>query len=377
MKPQPLMRRSSFSLWGLLEVAAVIGCLATVTGFLGRCWWIFELTCHFRLHLAGALGALAVLWAMKRRWRMVALCSAGAAVNAVLVWALLWPTDQNAPPGGPRLRLAAINVHTENERSDLVLEFLRRADADVILLMEVNERWMNALAPLRTNYPQLIAESRADNFGIALFSRLPLTNQAVVEFGLAEVPSVVATIAVGGQSVFLLGTHPLPPGSAESARLRNEQFREIAARIRRCGMPAIVLGDLNATAGSPYFSELLRDSGLKNTSQGRGLFGSWPAWLPFARIALDHCLVSASIRVLDKQLGPRVGSDHLPVLVEVQIPSPRRSEAEAGPNWNAIDGTGPLSDPKIPAGITAGGAGENDHDLSSQRWSPPEKRMRH
>ncbi len=369
MKPQPHMRRSSFSLWGLLEVAAVIGCLATVTGFLGRCWWIFELTCHFRLHLAGALGALAVIWAMKRRWRMVALCSAGAAVNTVLVLVLLWPADQSAPPGGQRLRLAAINVHTENERSDLVLEFLRRADADVILLMEVNERWMNALAPLRTNYPQVIAESREDNFGIALFSRLPLTNQAVVECGQAEVPSVVATITVGGQNVFLLGTHPLPPGSAENARLRNEQFREIAARIRRCGMPAIVLGDLNATAGSPYFNELVRDSGLHNTSQGRGLFGSWPASLPCARIGLDHCLVSASIFVIAKQLGPRVGSDHLPVLVEVQIPSPRQSEAEPGTNWNAIDRTGPGSDPPIPAGTswrTAGGAAENDHDVSSQ-----------
>ncbi len=299
-----------------------MACLATLTGFLGRRWWVFELTSHFRLHLTLLLGALALVWAGKRRWRMAAICGGGAAVNAVLVLCLLWPEEKTVKAAGPRLRLVALNVHTENERSDLVLEFLRRTDADVILLMEVNARWMNALKSLRTNYPQVIAEPREDNFGIALFSRLPLTNSEVVEFGKAEVPSIAATIEVGGQNVFLLGTHPLPPGSAENARRRNEQFREISARIRRCAMPALVLGDLNSTPWSPYFADLLRDSRLKNTSQGRGLFGSWPAWLPFAQIALDHCLVSDSIRVIKKQLGPQVGSDHLPVVVELQIPIP-------------------------------------------------------
>lgn len=322
MTPQPPPPSSSLSVWGLLEVGAVLACLATLTGFLGRLWWILELTSHFRLHLALSLGALAAVWAMKRRWRMTAICGAAAAANALLVLFLLWPAGKPVATAGPRLRLVALNVHTANERSDLVREFLRRTDADVILLMEVNERWMDALKSLRTNYPQVIAEPREDNFGIALFSRLPLTNGAVVEFGKAEVPSIAATIAVGGQNIFLLGTHPLPPGSAETARRRNEQFQEIAARLRRCARPAIVLGDLNSTPWSPYFSELLRDSGLKNTSQGRGLFGSWPAWLPSARIALDHCLVSTSIRVLNQQLGPRVGSDHLPVMIDLQIPMP-------------------------------------------------------
>jgi endonuclease/exonuclease/phosphatase (EEP) superfamily protein YafD len=321
--PQPT-RSSRLTVWGLLEVGAVLACLATVTGFLGRLWWVFELASHFRVQLTLLLGVLAVVWAIKRRWRMTVICGAAAVVNASLVFFLLWPEEKTAAAGGPRLRLVAINVHTENERSDLVLDFLRGTDADVILLMEVNRRWIDALKSLRTNYSQVIAEPREDNFGIALFSRLPLTDSKVIEFGNAEVPSIAATIAVGGQSIFLFGTHPLPPGSAENARRRNEQFREIATRVRRCGMPAIVLGDLNSTPWSPYFKDLLRESGLKNTSQGRGLFGSWPAWMQFARISLDQCLVTAPIRVLNKHLGPPVGSDHLPVVVEVQLPAAER-----------------------------------------------------
>lgn len=314
------------TVWGLLEVGVVLACLATITGFLGRLWWLFELTSHFRLHLAIALGALAVIWVRKQRWRMAAICGAATAVNAGLVFFLLWPDAHPAATAGPRLRLIALNVHTANERNDLVLDFLRRTEADVILLMEVNERWMSALGSLHTNYPHGLAEPREDNFGIALFSRLPLTNSVVVEFGKAELPSIATTIAVGGQSVFLLGTHPLPPGSAEYARLRNEQLREIAVHVRRQTMPAIVLGDLNTTPWSPYFSELRRDGGLKNTSQGRGLYGSWPAWMPCARISLDHCLATPSIHVIKKQPGPQVGSDHLPLVIELQI-SPHENGA--------------------------------------------------
>ena len=198
MTPQPAPRSASLTVWGLLEVGAVLACLATATGFLGPLWWIFELTSHFRLHLVLLLVALAVVWALKRRWRMTAVCGVAAAVNAALVLSLLWPGAKTVATPGPRLRLVVLNVHAENERSDLVLEFLRRTEADVILLMEVNERRMNALGSLRTSYPQVIAEPREDNFGIALFSRLPLSNGEVVEFGEAEMPSIAATISAGG-----------------------------------------------------------------------------------------------------------------------------------------------------------------------------------
>jgi endonuclease/exonuclease/phosphatase (EEP) superfamily protein YafD len=106
------------------------------------------------------------------------------------------------------------------------------------------------------------------------------------------------------------------------ARLRNGQLRAIAARAKKSNAPVIVLGDLNFTPWSPYFRELLRDGGLRNTSQGHGLHASWPALLPMGRIPLDHCLVSPEIRVSNKQVGPYIGSDHLPVMVEVLVPPP-------------------------------------------------------
>lgn len=318
MKPPPA-QRNLISFTGLIEICGAGGGLATLTGFLGKLWWIFELTSHFRLHLAVALGSIAVIWSLKRRWRWAIVCSVLASIDALLVLALLQPSEQTAPPSGTHLRLVSVNVQTANSRTDLVLEFLLKTDADVVLLMEVDDRWMTALASLRIRYPEVIADPRDDNFGIALFSRMASTNGAVVHLGHSDVPSIITTLMIGGQNITLLGTHPLPPGSAEYARLRNEQLQEIAAEVRRCNLPAILLGDLNITPWSPYFKELLQKSDLRNTSQGRGLHGSWPAVLPTGRIPLDHCLVSPNIHMIDKKLGPQIGSDHLPIIIELQL----------------------------------------------------------
>lgn len=126
---------------------------------------------------------------------------------------------------------------------------------------------------------------------------------------------------VGATAVTLLATHPLPPSSSEYAWLRNDQLREIAANVRARSLPVIVLGDLDAKPWSPYFKDLLRDGRLKNTAQGRGLRRSWPAWLPAGRIPLDHCLVSPFIGVVKVRLGPRIGGDHLPIVVGLWIPA--------------------------------------------------------
>jgi endonuclease/exonuclease/phosphatase (EEP) superfamily protein YafD len=79
-----------------------------------------------------------------------------------------------------------------------------------------------------------------------------------------------------------------------------------------------VVGDLNVTPWSPTFRDLLQAPGLVDTARGRGLRGTWPVCLPGMRIPIDHCLVSGDLQVLDRQVGPGVGSDHFPVMADLQ-----------------------------------------------------------
>jgi len=316
--------KKSFSLLGLLEAATVALCLGVGAAFLARLWWVFELACHFRPHQAALLWLAAGFWFWLKRRRLAAFCGALALVNTLMAAALLLPPAIQPVSGSPKLRLVSLNVHTANERMDLVLDYLRNTDADIILLMEVNDRWMSHLSALSKSYPHRITVPQEDNFGIALFSRLPLTNSGVLEISGAEVPSIATEVEWSGARFFLLGTHPLPPGSAAYAAWRNEQLQGVAALVRTQALPVIVVGDLNLTPWSPYFSKLLKQSGLKNTSQGRGLFNSWPGTLASVGIPIDHCLVSPDWSVAAKQTGPPVGSDHLPVLIELApLPSGR------------------------------------------------------
>lgn len=317
----PVPRRP-VSGWGLVEAAGVLAGLATGVGWLGRIGWAFELVSHFRVQLALTFAVLGLIAVLGRRWKLAVLMLVGVAVNAVPIGLAIRPGGRPAHEGGRSIRLMALNVHTANTRSDLVLEAVRQADPDVLLLLEVNDRWMAELAPLQSNYPQVLAEPRLDNFGIALLSRWPIRQQEVLELGGVPVPSLAVELAVEGHRFWLLGTHPVPPGSPGETRERNRQLSAIADWAREQTGPTLVLGDLNATPWSPYFRDLVRESGLMDARPAWGLFTTWPARSWLLRLPLDHGLVSPDIRVVARRVGRDVGSDHLPIHFELVIPAP-------------------------------------------------------
>jgi len=85
------------------------------------------------------------------------------------------------------------------------------------------------------------------------------------------------------------------------------------------GGRAVLVGDLNLTPWSPRFGRLLAESGLADTSLQRPFATSWRSPLPFVELALDHFLASPGLRVPCNRLGPDVGSDHLPLIVDVAL----------------------------------------------------------
>lgn len=121
-----------------------------------------------------------------------------------------------------------------------------------------------------------------------------------------------------GKPLTLVVTHPLPP--LAGFVVRNLQLAHIAKARQEWGPDVIVSGDLNISSWSPYFQDLVRESGLRDSQLGFGVQPSWPAGLlPVMRIPIDHVLVSENFVVLKRELGPDIGSDHLPVYVELGL----------------------------------------------------------
>ena len=304
--------------WGLLTVVAALASFATVAGFLGRLGWVCELCSHFRTQYALVLIAATAAFSAGGR-REEAMASGLFALAPVWSILPLYRRPANAPRPARTLRVWLLNVNFRNRAYARTVQAIRQADADAILLMEVDRAWMDALAPLRADYPHARALILDRGFGIALLSRLPLDHAEIRTIGPANLPSVIARFRWEHASVSLIGTHPLSPIRPRHARLRDEQMRALAHHISGLEGPVLLLGDFNMTSWSPVFTEVLQRTGLRDSRVGHGLQPSWPAFAASLGIPIDHCLVSRHVTVHRRRAGPSVGSDHLPVLIEVSV----------------------------------------------------------
>jgi endonuclease/exonuclease/phosphatase (EEP) superfamily protein YafD len=113
----------------------------------------------------------------------------------------------------------------------------------------------------------------------------------------------------------------MPPGSKETFELRNVQLRGLASLAGQSKGMMILIGDLNVTPWSPDYARLIRDSGLRDARRGHGILPTWPTFFPLMMIPLDHCLISPTLAVSDIRLGPNIGSDHLPLIVDLLLPT--------------------------------------------------------
>ncbi len=323
------MSRSGHAFWMRYVPGAAAACVGvaaplTLLRFAGRLYPL-ELASHFQVQLCAiSVAATLVLLATGRWWWAVGgLLTAvvtGSAIAPFALSSLSGAAYVASDDGGGRLRLMLANVLGSNHRYQQFLDLIEDSNPDVLVLQEVNASWMSALQGLRDSYPYMISGPREDNFGIAVFSRLPLAEAAVHTLGEAGLPSLSMRVDVGGAELTLIATHPTPPIPARRFHLRNDQLARLGELIDSSARPLVLVGDLNMTMWSPWYRRLTVTRRLFNSRRGFGVQGSWPACLPeFLRLPIDHCLLSEGLSAAGCSLGPDIGSDHLPLLVDLIV----------------------------------------------------------
>lgn len=305
--------------WGLLTAAGLIFCAFTLIGFAGGLWWVFELFSHFRLQYLISLAIVSVLLLCGRKFRTSSVLGFFALTNLVLILPYYFVADKPRMLDAVVLRAISINVNTANKRYDLVKQYVLENSPDVLLLVEVDEGWLKAMAEIENIYPYKKLQPQSGNFGIALYSKLPYKTCEIAYFSDAGIPSIVAEFEFGGKHLTLLATHSLPPIDRKYAELRNAQLEAIASYMAQVTGPKMLIGDLNATPWSHQFGKLLGEASLKDSARGLGLQLTWPTHSLMLRLPIDHCLVSSDIHVLGRRVGANVGSDHFPILVDFAL----------------------------------------------------------
>jgi endonuclease/exonuclease/phosphatase (EEP) superfamily protein YafD len=279
--------------------------------------WPCALLEHFRVQYV-ELGVLATASAAVLRMRgYVDAAAIATLLHALPVTADLCRAPQPGSAGGVALRVLLLNVHTESSSFDQVQQLIADEQPDVVGLVEVDKRWIDGVAPALAGYTGRIEAPRWDNFGVALYARGRVAG-AAEELG-SPLPSVVAELAVGETRLRVILVHPPPPINAAALAAQYDEVTAIARRVA-AREPTIVLGDFNATPWSKPFVELVARSGLCDSRAGFGIQPSFPTTSAVLRIPIDHLLASCAIGVRDRRIGRDVGSDHLPVILDLAIP---------------------------------------------------------
>lgn len=307
-------------------VAALAQPLATV---LARRDWRADILAPFTVPaLVLTLLALA-FYGVRRRPGRAALLLGLACVQAFPVARYWGPNPVAADPSRPqRLRILIANVLVTNEDATALADLIRRERPDVVGLVEVDRRWIARLdrTGVRGEFP-VRHEWPTGTDGLALWFRRIEPEAASLWSEPGANPAYWADIRWAGAVRRLWLVHPLSPFHS-----RGRAFDELARLGRGIGGPSrgsrLVVGDLNRNEGSPHFGRFLEATGLRDSRLGFGLQPTWPTASPY-RIAIDHAFASPDLAVVERRRGPDIGSDHLPLIVEVAPAASTNSSTQA------------------------------------------------
>jgi endonuclease/exonuclease/phosphatase (EEP) superfamily protein YafD len=268
--------------WLLAFLCLVV---AVVTGLSFMHHWRFALASHFRPHLAVLSIVLAILvslaglpgWATSLAALLALLATAA---NLFSIWRVLPSFSSASGEDGARLRIAFANLCTTNRNRAAVVAWILRENVDVLVVAECEGEWPEALATLGESFPH--------------------GTETDTEAG----------------PLSLIGLHAAMPRSGRYSTGRDAMIETVGHIVWRRPGGVVVVGDFNAT---PWSIPMRRLMAGRRLSYGPGAFrGTFPSWLPdWAGIPIDMVLAGGGWRVVGHRHGPRIGSDHWPVLTEV------------------------------------------------------------
>lgn len=279
-----------------------------------------ELLSHFKFqYLLASILFLPLSWIAANYWSMAgaAFVLAINSLGMVSFYYAGWRRRVGREP----LKIALVNINHANSDYARFASWAKAQPLDVLVVQEVNQDWADALNSLSQQYPFSIVLPRERGSGIALYSRMPMESSSL-ELGEGDDrPGIKARLTIGEKKIAIVSFHPRAPIRKGHFALRNRMLATAAVHLRDMDNPKICIGDFNTSPWSYYYRSFLQQTQLKDSRNARGLLPTWPTFLIFRwlMIPIDHCLISNDIRVVKMKTGEDVGSDHLPLMIDLKF----------------------------------------------------------
>ncbi len=231
-----------------------------------------------------------------------------------------------------QLKIAQLNIRYENTHMDKLTAAVSSPDFDVLVLQEAADYQHKKIKALSRYYPYSIGIEPLESTpsGLALFSRWPIVERKIHNLGYkgGHILEVIIQAPETETPVQIFALHPASPRSEKLWQLRNATLAYTSELVSSSSLPnKIVIGDFNSTPWSGQFKYLQKNSRLKNSAEGFGYIASWSysavnyVMRLLSSAYIDHCLVSSTFTVLNKQYQRVQGSDHLLLLTELAVES--------------------------------------------------------
>lgn len=220
-----------------------------------------------------------------------------------------------------QISLIVSNVLTTNTKYHLLIEKIQTLQPDLVLTLETDQVWQDALAIIEQDYPYRVPVPLDNLYGMHLYSKLKLSNTEVKFILSDDIPSIHTTATLrSGQTVQLYCLHPKPPSPTEAkdSTLRDAELLIVGDQIKDLDESCIVMGDLNDVAWSRTTRLFQRISGLLDPRVGRHYINTFHADYPLLRWSLDHVFHSRDFALVHMERLAHIGSDHFPIYLILQ-----------------------------------------------------------
>lgn len=310
-------------------------------------WWI-RVTDFPRLQIAVGLAATLVIYLLLYGvgWDYGALFLGAFALALGYQVFRIYPYLSIAPKQvaraihvePPRLiRLLVTNVLMDNRQADDLLRLVEETDPDLVLAVETDDWWDEKLRALDERYPFSMKKPLKNYYGMHLFSKLELVSPELRFLVEEDIPSIRTGVRLrSGDIIDFFGVHPRPPNSGQDTDERDAEILIVAREIEADGTPSILAGDLNDVGWSHTTRLFQRIGGMLDPRRGRGMYSSFHAKYPMLRWPLDHIFHEDSFVLVRLQRLQSIGSDHFPILAELQY-QPRAADHQEAPHADADD----------------------------------------
>jgi len=214
------------------------------------------------------------------------------------------------------ISVLSVNVYQFNHEFQRLIDLIHEIKPDIILTMESNKDWEEALSVLDKEYPNYQKVALENTYGMHFYSKLKTTRIQIHYFVADDLPSLEIDLETHNKTIFtLFCVHPAPPSPTEekTSKERDGELLSIAKKVRKLNNPVIVTGDFNNVAWARSSVLFRKTSKLIDPRIGRGFVSTFHARYKLLRFPIDLFFHSTDIFIEEfKTLRP-IGSDHLPL----------------------------------------------------------------